>query len=277
MTREIIETSLKVQVFTKYGERCYVCGYSLKSVLRIHHVIPVSLGGADNLDNLILVCSNCHTLTHFFSSKKYQNKEIESLLIKELNKKAVKRLKELIGRIHQAKEVVEKNGNLWIETSEKAQAAYEVDDALERVARRNKFTVEQKNLLADAFQLVLRNIPNDVFNRCSYRLLDKGRCISINIMNYLLFRSPAYGDLGRKPDYDCYVIFPNNLKALSGIDSVANREFFYFKNFDCINVEMSYDALLSLSAKQWKLFQDACEMALSARRTREWVSNIKVA
>ena len=33
-------------------------------VMHAHHVIPRSCGGADTLENMILLCPNCHGLTH---------------------------------------------------------------------------------------------------------------------------------------------------------------------------------------------------------------------
>ena len=185
MTRGIIDQLLKAKVFAKYGNECYICGYSLKPVLRVHHMIPVSLGGADSLDNLILLCGNCHTLTHFFSSKKYQDREISRLLVAELNDESVKKLTELIGKIHQARNEVEKNGNLWAGNSGITQTAYEIGDAVESVAKKNKFSIQQKELLLNALESVLENIPNNVSKKCSYRLLDNGRCISINLIDLL--------------------------------------------------------------------------------------------
>ena len=33
--------------------------------LEVHHTIPLSEGGADNLDNTIALCPNCHRELHF--------------------------------------------------------------------------------------------------------------------------------------------------------------------------------------------------------------------
>jgi len=37
---------------------CELCGDARK--LDVHHIIPKSLGGSDDLDNLIVVCGKCH-------------------------------------------------------------------------------------------------------------------------------------------------------------------------------------------------------------------------
>lgn len=39
--------------------KCELCGS--KRGLELHHCIPYSLGGEDTEDNLILVCSTCHS------------------------------------------------------------------------------------------------------------------------------------------------------------------------------------------------------------------------
>lgn len=44
----------------KYGiKRCELCGS--KKVLEAHHIIPVVCGGSDNDENLIAICSACHS------------------------------------------------------------------------------------------------------------------------------------------------------------------------------------------------------------------------
>src|SRR5437868_15110445 len=77
IVREMLDATLRQAVFTKYRNSCYVCNFSLIPALRIHHAAPVSLGGQDTLENLVLLCANCHTLVHFYSSKRYQAAEIK--------------------------------------------------------------------------------------------------------------------------------------------------------------------------------------------------------
>ncbi|WP_374725706.1 HNH endonuclease [Tardiphaga robiniae] len=35
-----------------------------KPYLEVHHVTPLSMGGADTIDNTIAVCPNCHRQYH---------------------------------------------------------------------------------------------------------------------------------------------------------------------------------------------------------------------
>lgn len=70
----------KWKIVNKYGCRCAVCGYTryanFKQIssptpeefphigLGIHHIIPISKGGDDEENNLILLCPNCHKEAH---------------------------------------------------------------------------------------------------------------------------------------------------------------------------------------------------------------------
>lgn len=58
-----------------YGFSCGMCGWKLSDKLSIleterqngcefHHIIPVSRGGTNDEDNLILLCPNCHKKAH---------------------------------------------------------------------------------------------------------------------------------------------------------------------------------------------------------------------
>ena len=45
--------------------RCEICGFDFYKVLQIHHVVPISLGGSNDNDNIICVCPNCHKMLHY--------------------------------------------------------------------------------------------------------------------------------------------------------------------------------------------------------------------
>lgn len=45
--------------------KCSSCGIVIDtSALRIHHIIPRSQGGTDDLDNIQILCANCRALLH---------------------------------------------------------------------------------------------------------------------------------------------------------------------------------------------------------------------
>jgi hypothetical protein len=48
-------------VFARDNYTCQVCGKSKDKILHTHHIVYKSLGGTDRADNLITVCTECHT------------------------------------------------------------------------------------------------------------------------------------------------------------------------------------------------------------------------
>jgi hypothetical protein len=50
-------------VFVRDSYTCQVCGKSVKdgAVLAVHHIVPRSNGGTNRLNNLLTVCTGCHT------------------------------------------------------------------------------------------------------------------------------------------------------------------------------------------------------------------------
>jgi len=53
---------LREQVFRKYNHKCNECGSH--NMLQIHHLLEVKYGGKDRIDNMILLCENCHQKKH---------------------------------------------------------------------------------------------------------------------------------------------------------------------------------------------------------------------
>jgi hypothetical protein len=50
------------EVADRDGEHCSQCGGSLH--IHLHHIIPLSKGGSNNISNLKLLCGKCHSATH---------------------------------------------------------------------------------------------------------------------------------------------------------------------------------------------------------------------
>ncbi len=266
--RGLLKPELKKLIYSKYADKCYVCDYTIKAALRVHHIIPREFGGKDDIDNFVLLCSNCHTLTHYYSSQRYQNKEIKNVLKAQLKEDAIKRLEGLILKVQNARRAIAENGNVWT-----AREPYTIDKAIEVISRKNKFEQSQRNQLSQVIGIVLHKIPTEIRGKCSYRLLKEGKYLSINLMNYLLFRTPAYGDFAESPKFDCYLTFPKE-KIPDELKPIEKRDVFLFEHFDCVNIGLSYDETLDLDSTDWSFFQNACRMAQIARRSREWISNV---
>lgn len=74
--RRILPASLTKQIYARDNSQCAVCGYggphnlSASTVLEKHHIVDVQFGGTDNINNLVLLCPNCHRLvTNFLNGK----------------------------------------------------------------------------------------------------------------------------------------------------------------------------------------------------------------
>ena len=73
-------------VFARDNYTCQVCGKSKGKILQTHHIVYRSNGGTNRADNLITVCTDCHT---------YENHQIGGILYKWQEKhKKVKQYKE---------------------------------------------------------------------------------------------------------------------------------------------------------------------------------------
>ena len=51
---------IRSQAIKKYGNKCELCGYGLS--LDTHHIIPKKLDGPHEVENLTVLCPNCHAL-----------------------------------------------------------------------------------------------------------------------------------------------------------------------------------------------------------------------
>jgi 5-methylcytosine-specific restriction endonuclease McrA len=51
---------IRAQAIKKYGTRCELCNYGM--TIDTHHVIPRYQGGLHEIDNLMVICPNCHGL-----------------------------------------------------------------------------------------------------------------------------------------------------------------------------------------------------------------------
>ena len=51
---------IRAQAIKQYGNKCELCGFKL--VIDTHHILPKNKGGSHTVDNLIVLCPNCHAL-----------------------------------------------------------------------------------------------------------------------------------------------------------------------------------------------------------------------
>lgn len=51
---------IRTQAIKRYGEKCELCNYG--GTVDTHHVLPKKDGGPHEIDNLMVICPNCHAL-----------------------------------------------------------------------------------------------------------------------------------------------------------------------------------------------------------------------
>lgn len=56
---------LRAQLIALRGAKCERCSYSKAHILQVHHILERSNGGTDEVDNLLLLCPNCHCEEHY--------------------------------------------------------------------------------------------------------------------------------------------------------------------------------------------------------------------
>lgn len=64
MTRRIPE-KIKRKLCQESGTACAMCGEKEVTTLEFHHITPIAEGGETKEENLILLCSNCHSKTTY--------------------------------------------------------------------------------------------------------------------------------------------------------------------------------------------------------------------
>lgn len=67
-------TKNKEEILEIFNNRCEVCNFNFKEVLVVHHILPVSDGGTNELENLSVLCPTCHAIVHKLMSNNKQNK-----------------------------------------------------------------------------------------------------------------------------------------------------------------------------------------------------------
>lgn len=70
------------------GKKCCNCGK--EEDLEYHHIVPLSMGGSNNLSNLCCLCYSCHSLIHFGKKKNINHSEATKIGLQKAKEKDIK-------------------------------------------------------------------------------------------------------------------------------------------------------------------------------------------
>lgn len=62
------------------SNKCAICGFDVDSILEVHHIIPKSLCGKNDVNNLIVLCPTCHVVFHDIEQKGKIAEDVEDYL-----------------------------------------------------------------------------------------------------------------------------------------------------------------------------------------------------
>ena len=60
-------TQFRKNVRMRADNKCEICRYAVPDILEAHHIKPLGKGGDTDITNMILLCPNCHALSHLCS------------------------------------------------------------------------------------------------------------------------------------------------------------------------------------------------------------------
>jgi hypothetical protein len=247
------------------GWCCQACGTTVEAILTVHHVIPVELRGRDILSNLRTLCANCHRLVHWLATGDRSLRRdacgvgqstIHTRNLLALARRIRSRRLRLVGPGLKIKDSVS------------------LHTAIGAVIKRNGLEQPEAVSLRRCLNRALCALAINDRKNCSVRLERQSRFISVNANNHQVLRAPAWNDRGKRYEEDVILIWPHGVRPriLSPLEyrhAASGR----FKLVPCINLYLSWEKFLSFSARDLKLFREACHRAFSPA-TRRWTSNV---
>ncbi|MGQ0735067.1 MAG: HNH endonuclease [Acidobacteriota bacterium] len=262
------------------GYRCVACGFNLQCALAAHHRLPLELGGRDTISNLVTLCANCHKAVHWFAVEK-REKGTEADKARSLYAApAFAKLIDLAETIRERRIRTKGAGNSWLEEKDAA-GKMPLEEALTRIARRNHLDGAQTTMLRQVTNEVLRHLGSPLPDGCAVRVVQRGRFLSINAGNILLFRTPGRWDgvdgAAKQAENDVLLIWPEHTR----LSVLSTREWRRieegegtFAALPCFNLPLDFRRVLEMNASDWRTFKKSCLDALRLGKGRRWVSNV---
>ena len=91
----MITKVVKRKISECWNHRCAVCDRN--DILEFHHLIPLSEGGSDDYDNIILLCASCHATVH---GRKFNPNKPNSYFANEIGTRETKEKLNLSQKTH---------------------------------------------------------------------------------------------------------------------------------------------------------------------------------
>ena len=80
------ETSAIRTAVLDEDSECEICGFGFSPALQIHHILPVSVGGDNDTDNLACLCPTCHAVLHIvYKAVEECDEPLNEKIMSELN------------------------------------------------------------------------------------------------------------------------------------------------------------------------------------------------
>jgi hypothetical protein len=256
--------------------RCVACHFDLRCALAAHHRVPKEHGGRDTLVNLTTLCANCHKAVHWFSVEGRLSGLEGDKARRFYSASALAKLTELAEAIRDQRLQAKRAGNQWLKRAD-TEGPMPLADALDLVSRRNHLDQTRTGMLRQVTERVLHHLAAGVLKGCSIRLVQRGRFLSVNAGNILLFRTPGVFDGIREADGDVLLIWPEGTR-LSVLPKDEWREIEQgegrFAALPCFNLPLEFKQVLGMSKADWRAFTNACLDAVRLGKSRQWVSNV---
>ena len=74
MERRKAIAAYREDIIELHSGKCDICGMDCKQILVVHHILPLHDGGTNDLENLKVLCPNCHAFIHKEMSFSQENK-----------------------------------------------------------------------------------------------------------------------------------------------------------------------------------------------------------
>ena len=52
------------RIIDRLGAECAICGNNDEVVIELHHIIPLAIGGKNDINNFVCLCANHHKKVH---------------------------------------------------------------------------------------------------------------------------------------------------------------------------------------------------------------------